>query len=57
VKTYSNPELVEGFYSSNSCSIVWDGIDDSGKPVSSGVYLYKLKVGEFEESKKMLLLR
>jgi FlgD Ig-like domain len=38
-------------------SIVWDGTDDSGKPVSSGVYLCKLKAGDFEDSKKMLLLK
>ncbi|MDO9577720.1 MAG: T9SS type A sorting domain-containing protein [Candidatus Cloacimonadales bacterium] len=37
--------------------IVWDGTDQNNKPVSSGVYLYKLKAGDFEESRKMLLLK
>ena len=38
-------------------SIIWNGTDDGGKPVSSGVYFYKLKSGNFEQTKKMILLR
>jgi len=41
-----------------SNSIVWDGTDDSGKPVSSGVYFYQLKIGnKIIDSKRMLLLK
>ncbi len=38
-------------------SIIWNGTDDAGKPVSSGIYYYKLKAGKTEISKKMLLLK
>jgi len=39
-------------------SIIWDGKDDAGKKVSSGVYLYKLNVnGKTEAVKKCLLLK
>jgi hypothetical protein len=38
-------------------SIIWDGTDDNNKPVSSGIYFYKLKVGKFEKSRKMLLIK
>ena len=39
-------------------SIVWDGNDDSGNPVSSGVYLYKLSVdGKSKSVKKCLMLK
>ena len=43
--------------SRSTYSIIWNGEDDSGKPVSSGVYFYKLKSGEIEISKKMLLMK
>ncbi|HPR18549.1 MAG TPA: FlgD immunoglobulin-like domain containing protein [Candidatus Cloacimonadota bacterium] len=42
---------------SHTVSVVWNGTDDNGKDVSSGVYFYKLKAGNCEKSKKMLLLR
>ena len=37
--------------------IMWDGKDMNGKEVSSGVYLYHLKSGQFSQIKKMLLIR
>jgi len=42
---------------SNDHSVNWDGKDDTGKQVSSGVYFYKLKAGDFETTKKMLLMK
>jgi len=38
-------------------SVSWDGTDQNNQPVSSGIYLYKLKSGDFEQSRKMLLLK
>jgi hypothetical protein len=38
-------------------SVVWDGKDDNNKPVSSGIYFYQLKVGDFEQTKKMILMK
>ncbi len=35
----------------------WDGRDDRGRPVASGVYLYRLQTGDIEESRSMVLLK
>ncbi|NHZ86265.1 MAG: T9SS type A sorting domain-containing protein [Planctomycetia bacterium] len=38
-------------------SISWNATNDYGKPVSAGVYLYKIQAGEFVQTKKMILLK
>ena len=53
IKTLANNDFTKGNH-----SIIWDGVDDSGKPVSSGIYLYSLKVnGKSVTMKKCLLLK
>jgi hypothetical protein len=41
----------------NTYTVYWNGTDDSGKPVSSGIYFYKLEVDGFSTSKKMILMK
>ncbi len=38
-------------------TITWDGKDENGFPVASGIYFYKLSMGEKNEMRKMILLR
>jgi len=38
-------------------TIAWDGQDNKGHSVSSGIYFYRLKTIGFEEAKKMLFLK
>jgi flagellar hook assembly protein FlgD len=40
-----------------SHSIVWDGKNDAGRAVGSGVYFYRLSAGKESISKKMVMLR
>ena len=49
--------LVDEYKLSGEYKVVWDGKDDKGKSVSSGIYFYKLKVGDFSQVKKMLLIK
>jgi hypothetical protein len=37
--------------------MVWNGKDDLGRPVGSGVYFYRIKAGNFEATRKLVLLR
>jgi hypothetical protein len=52
VKTLVNEDMAAGSYVRH-----WDGLSDGGKPVSSGVYLYKMEAGSFIETKKMMMIR
>lgn len=53
IKSITNNDFTQG-----SHSVTWHGNDELGKPVSSGVYLYKLNVnGETKVVKKCLLLK
>jgi len=50
-------DLVDEEVSAGYKQVVWDGTDNAGKPVASGVYLYQLKAGSFTEAKRMILLK
>ena len=50
-------ELINGQFVSGEHSVIWNGKDDNGKQVGSGLYFYKLKTDGKEISKKMLLIK
>ena len=52
VKTLVNKRLETGTY-----SYVWNGDDQKGKPVASGVYFYRVENGGETFSKRMILLK
>ena len=35
----------------------WDGMDDRGVPVSSGIYFYQISAGKFQDVRKLMLLK
>jgi hypothetical protein len=49
--------LVDGVQPSGNHDFTWNGVDNRGNPVSSGVYFYRLNAGKFNETRKMVLLK
>jgi hypothetical protein len=49
--------LVNGIQDAGYFSITWDGRDNSGKSVSSGIYLYKMEAGDYSAVRKMVLMK
>ncbi len=52
IKTLENSQKATGDHNVN-----WNGTDTNGKPVPAGMYFYKMKVGKFSSTKKMVLLK
>ncbi len=52
VKTLIDEEMNPGVY-----MVDWDGKDEKGRLVSSGIYFYRMRAGDFSETKKMVLLK
>jgi Peptidase C10 family/Spi protease inhibitor/Secretion system C-terminal sorting domain len=51
VKTLINDILPEGQH-----TVIWNGKDETGKGVSSGLYFYKMKSSKYTPTKKMILM-
>ncbi len=51
VKTLLDKQFPPGKY-----KIAWDGRDDAGNSVSSGVYFYRVETAAFQQTRKMLLI-
>jgi len=49
--------LVTAHQEAGEYRVVWDGRDNHGRPVPSGVYIYRLQGENFSDSRKMMLIR
>ncbi len=49
--------LVNRRYTAGRHTISWNGTDDAGRPVASGVYAYWLRAGSFDQRRSMVLVR
>jgi len=49
--------LVDGHQEKGSHAVEWNGEDEKGNPLASGIYLYRLEAGGQTITRKMVLLR
>jgi len=49
--------LVEGEREAGSYAVFWDGTDNAGRKVPSGVYFYRIQAGNYSQTRKMVLLK
>jgi len=49
--------IVDGYESAGYRQVVWDGTDQSGREVASGIYFYQLRADGFTQIRKMVKLR
>jgi flagellar hook assembly protein FlgD len=57
VKTLHLGQKRAGFYMTKTKSAYWDGRNESGERVSSGVYFYQLKAGSFTAMRRMVIVK
>ncbi len=52
VRTLVNARQEAGFK-----SVVWNGLNNYGNRVASGIYIYQIKAGDFVKARKMILMK
>ena len=57
VRTLALGHQPAGVYQSKTRAVYWDGKNELGEPVASGLYFYTLKTGDFTATHKMLIRR
>lgn len=56
-RTLSLGRRAAGFYIDRSKAAYWDGKNEAGEKVSSGVYFYTIQAGEYTDTRKMIMAR
>ena len=46
-----------GIYSSQEKAVYWDGKTETGETVASGVYFYNIQIGDYSETRRMVILK
>jgi hypothetical protein len=49
--------LADGSQDAGEFAVRWNGTDDRGVSLASGIYFYRLQAGEFSATKKMIFLK
>ena len=52
VRTLLNTRMDAGYH-----NVVWDGLNDNGARMASGLYMYKFEAGTYVQVQKMLMMK
>ena len=55
VRTLALGQTLAGIYQSRSRAVYWDGRNNVGESVASGIYFYTLTAGDFTATRKLLI--
>lgn len=57
VRTMGLGRIAAGFYLTKARAAYWDGTNDQGERLASGVYIYQLQAGDFTVAKRLVILK
>ena len=57
IRTLHVGDKKAGVYMTKNKAVYWDGQNATGEAVSSGIYFYRLQVGEFSATRKMVIVK
>ena len=46
-----------GYYADRDRAVYWDGRNEDGESVSSGVYVYRLQTGDYAAARRMVIVK
>ena len=57
VRTLDLGHRAEGYYTGVGDAAYWDGRNESGESVASGVYVYELQAGDHRAARRMVIVK
>jgi len=57
VRTLNLGQKTSGYYLGRTQAAYWDGKNNAGEKVASGIYFYQIKASDFSATRRMLIVK